>query len=285
MSSAEMLCFVRYSGVIFGDLIPRGNEHWQLWCNLIEILGILSSPTVQPSTDVLLATLVTEHNGLFTKLFKEPLKPKFHFMLHYPYCMKMVGPLCDIASLRYESKHQEAKMSANATTSRKDISHTLAMKHQLNICYRLLAGDGLISRFDVGPGETMDSCDLDLFIYFRDALPANFMRSCFVTNWVNVRGTEYKPNMMLKLFQRYNLPVFGYIKYILVDPDMNVCFVTLVCQVICFDSHFQAYEVDTTNLLEQSEFCCILYDDLSNFMPHYKVFTSSGKHFVPVRFS
>lgn len=77
-----------------------------------------------------------EHHDLYQSLFGETLKPKHHHMVHYPMVMKMVGPLKNIWSMRFEAKHRLSKLAANVTSTRVNISTTLAIKHQLKLCYR-----------------------------------------------------------------------------------------------------------------------------------------------------
>ncbi|KAJ8966517.1 hypothetical protein NQ317_002527 [Molorchus minor] len=51
---------------------------------------------------------------MFAHLIPEvPLKPKFHFLTHYPTIMKKIGPLSQTMTLRYESKHRQLKLAAN----------------------------------------------------------------------------------------------------------------------------------------------------------------------------
>jgi len=60
-------------------------------------------------------------------------------MVHYPMIIKKCGPLSLIWSMRFESKHKELKETAKSITSRKNACYTLALKHQLNVAYRILS--------------------------------------------------------------------------------------------------------------------------------------------------
>lgn len=44
MSASEMLCFTRCFGEMVGDLVPEGDDVWQLYLLLREILEILFAP-------------------------------------------------------------------------------------------------------------------------------------------------------------------------------------------------------------------------------------------------
>ena len=47
-SAAEMICLIRYLGVIIGHKIPKNNEHWELYLILRKITAIVTSPTLTP---------------------------------------------------------------------------------------------------------------------------------------------------------------------------------------------------------------------------------------------
>jgi len=97
-----MLCFVKYFGVVIGDLIPVDNEFWQLYILLREILDIVLSKTLAKGTASLLNHLIYEHNKLYIKLKEDNLKPKFHHLLHYAtvfemfICSLFVYALCSL---------------------------------------------------------------------------------------------------------------------------------------------------------------------------------------------
>lgn len=133
MSASETLCFSRHLGVMIGDLVPVDSEIWQLYLLLRKIIEIVTLKSIQPEHTILLTTLITEHHQLYLKLFNINLKPKHHYLLHYPYIMRKVGQVSHLWSMRYESKYRESKSTANSINSRKNICYTLGIKHQLFI--------------------------------------------------------------------------------------------------------------------------------------------------------
>lgn len=119
MSAAEMSTLVKNFRFIVGDLVPRGNDVWSFYLIIFEITDILISTTISKSCVKLLATLIEEHNAMYISLFKQNLKPKFHFLVHYPSLILKIGPPVLISSMRYEAKHQELKNSAGITKCKK----------------------------------------------------------------------------------------------------------------------------------------------------------------------
>lgn len=70
---------------------------------------------------------------------KTPLKPKHHYLLHYPRVMMKMGPLRYVSAIRFEAKHREIKQNAKIVTSRRNPSYTLALKQQLALTHRFVA--------------------------------------------------------------------------------------------------------------------------------------------------
>ncbi|CAH0721225.1 unnamed protein product, partial [Brenthis ino] len=133
MSASEMLCFVRYFGLLLGDLIPSDDPLWELYLCLRKIFDIVTSTHLQRGMFDLLQCLVSEHHKLYIFLSKKSLTPKFHFLTHYQCMLKKFGPLVSIWSMRFEAKHRISKLSANVSSNRRNICKSLAIRHQLKL--------------------------------------------------------------------------------------------------------------------------------------------------------
>ena len=114
MSAAEMLCFERYFGLMFGNLVPEGEKHWKLYIFLRKIIHIITSPRIIPSYVLQLTHLIMELNNMYIRLFGK-LKPKFHFLIHYPRLLLLNGPCIHYWTMRFESRHKEMKSNALAS--------------------------------------------------------------------------------------------------------------------------------------------------------------------------
>nr|XP_023028858.1 uncharacterized protein LOC111517034 [Leptinotarsa decemlineata] len=125
LSSSEMMCLVLNLRLIVGDLVPENNEVWGYYLLLLEITEIVIASSISSPTIELLKSLIEQHNHLYVHLFKDNLKPKFHFLLHYPRIISKVGPLCNIQTIRFEAKHKELKTTAYVTSSREKMVHLL----------------------------------------------------------------------------------------------------------------------------------------------------------------
>ena len=74
----------------------------------------------------------------YQALFKKPLTPKFHFLLHYSRVIRQCGPLRNLWSFKYEGKHKEFKLYSHVITSRKTIPKSFAFKQQMQFANFLI---------------------------------------------------------------------------------------------------------------------------------------------------
>lgn len=280
MSSAEMLAFVTYAGVIFGDLIPEGHECWELFILVREIMSILFSNYITLDTCTLLRTVIEEHHSIFLNRFQQTFKPKHHHMIHYPYLLQKVGPLINLWCMRFEAKHKQSKSSANVVTSRINLPRTLALKHQLQFCNRLLRKNGFENKITLGKSHNFENVsqiipNFNTYILASTGCFQSFESNVFNTKNVAICSTVYKINNVV-LIDMFEFPLFGVIKYILVDSMVEeVCFVCETLETIAFNRHYQAYQVQKTN-----GYLCVNQKDMYHYKPVLKSFHPSGQYFV-----
>lgn len=208
LSSTEMLCLVRYFGLMIGDLVPKDDDYWLLYIKLKSIVDIVTAPYVNIRSLNYLAILISE---MYLSVFPNAtLKPKHHYMLHYPQVMRNVGPLWFVCCLRWEAKHRSFKQTARATNSRRNFPLTLAIKHQLDICARFLSKQSLDDKFYFGVSEEINVIDIENNIVFRHILPSYFNEKLTMLSWIRIFGTLFKKDMCVAVrYNENNLPIFG----------------------------------------------------------------------------
>lgn len=242
LNSIQSLCLVRNIPLLFGDLVPEENEHWTLLLLLLQIINIVFSPSLTMGMTVHLKHLIMEHHSLFKRLYPHKnLIPKHHFMVHYPSCIRKIGPLIHQWSMRCEAKH---KVFKNTIKNFKNITKSLAKKHQL-----LIAGhwDTLpANKVEYGPLKSIsldkDDDDGDDFADFHNVDP----KDMFSANWVKISGTEYRTGLIVCSEFKEELPVFCKISKILVINSV-IYFIADKLMVDHFSEHFHAYEVCESN--------------------------------------
>ncbi|XP_043267631.1 uncharacterized protein [Venturia canescens] len=150
MTAAEMFHFVRLFGVLIGDLVSHTNPFWKLYCLLREILEIVMARKLPKTMVGNLRVLIAEHHRLYMELTGNSFKPKFHFVTHAPEVFLQSGPLNNISSIRFEAKHRDLTSPASVNTSRINICRSVAIKHQLALCYRFIENKSILPPMNIG---------------------------------------------------------------------------------------------------------------------------------------
>jgi hypothetical protein len=172
MSAREVMTFMHFFPLIIGDLIPESDEVWELFLLLLKITDILLSYTFTENAILYLKQLISQHNLLYLTLFNDNLKPKHYFLVHYPTIIQKSGPPRHYWFFRFEGKHKELKMYARSTTSRKNITLTLAKKYQFKFAYNLMK-------------------DLDKKIIFKDKHKVLTKYTDIINNKLNLTSLQY----------------------------------------------------------------------------------------------
>lgn len=233
MSAAEMLNFVKYFGLIIGDKVPKNDRHWQLFLYMRRILDILLSPRVVRSDAKVLKQLIEKQNSLYEELYGN-LKPKFHFLVHYPRLLLLNGPIINFWGMRFESFHGPIKSTAQSTNCKKNFLKTIATKQTLRMCQTL---HSIENENPIKLGAVNHSKEQKL--YFKDD---NQNASCKYYSQVNIEGAQYNIGSFLILNTKESEVEFGEILDI-VFLDNKIYFYVIFYEEVTFDFHFHAYIV------------------------------------------
>lgn len=106
---------LRLLPLMVGDRIkgPCENEVWQIIWQLREIVELICAPVITEGQVAYLKVLIEEYIDNRTRLFPNaPLRPKHHYLCHYPSLIIHFGPLIRLWTLRFESKHTFFKQCA-----------------------------------------------------------------------------------------------------------------------------------------------------------------------------
>ncbi|XP_033212175.1 uncharacterized protein LOC117169776 [Belonocnema kinseyi] len=268
MSTSEMHTFILVFPMLVEDLIEGGidmeQEIWQLFSLLRQIMDICFAKSLSRDMIDIFDCLVNQHHNLYLKLFNDTLKPKFHNMQHYSQIMRMSGPLSHLSLLRYESKHRELKNITSSTTSRKNPCHTIAVKEQLRLCYRLIGKRGLSPEFELEDGDSLDSETLRIQLTESvKCIPENFSGTCLDVSWVQINGTKYKVGSILVIdVDPEGFIEFGKILNIFANEEERVLFACEKIIVKSFIEELHAYEV--INSFEKT--CCLAENLVSPYL-------------------
>jgi len=241
-----MLTFIRLFGVFFGDLVRDDNEYWLLYTLLHEIVLICNSKCVPLYVTSVLEVLVKEHRALYMKLTSKQLKPKHHFLTHYNRRLfSLLGPLGSLSTVRNEAKYKLVKNVANVCCSRRNLALTVAVKHQLALCYRFKCAQSVRPPFVVGPGTVVNLQRHDQFAVFSATLPGPMPDnlSQFSPRWLEYLSTTYKVGLFLVTgTDDSKCPEFSRIELMLTF-DNEPLFICSPNHTLRFDGHVKAYVI------------------------------------------
>ncbi|EFN60891.1 hypothetical protein EAG_02219, partial [Camponotus floridanus] len=239
MTASEMLIFCRLFGVIIGHRIKSYNDpFWKLYLLLKEIIELLQSRSVTEDFASAFKVLVLEHHNQYMKCTNKCLKPKHHYLVHYARVMMQSGPLILLSAMRLEGFHKALKKIAKAVMSRKNIAFSIATRHQLSFCYKLMAQESIIPTVELGLGNIINITKHDHFNHFASILPTNILHDpySFIANWVNYKGTRYQRRMVLIYgTDESSCPIFAEIQYIILYQNnlFFICFSLLNMGLNC----------------------------------------------------
>lgn len=239
ISAIEMQTLIRYFGLIAGDYVPVGDTVWELYLSLRAIFERLINHRVYSDTIEQLKYMISDFNILYCKLTGESLKPKFHFLTHYPEMLRKFGPLRHVWSMRFESKHKLSKMAAAASCNRQNICKTLAIKNQL-ILNDLFIKKSMSPNFECGKKTLLPN-------NHGFEVGSNVLVK-FSAPWVKQKGVLWKNSDVatLDICDKTCVPVFASIKSILLTENNDIYFSCQIFDTILFDDHNYAYEIKRT---------------------------------------
>ncbi|XP_044578758.1 uncharacterized protein LOC123261257 [Cotesia glomerata] len=252
MSAAEMKNFILYAALIIADLLPNKNlDHWKLYLLLRSIVCIVLKSEICDNDTINLDKLIKKHHILYVKLFGPTLKPKHHFMLHYPAIMKVVGPLVHIWAMRFEAKHQPMKQSAVSSMNTTNLPKTIAIKQQFcsakvflknNCCTNSISYENLDENFVSQPFNIVGM---------------NYNNYDEIKSVV-IRHITYSVSTIVQL-NNDDLPSYGFIHNIFREKvheteEHNFAFICKIIEAIGKVENLQSFEVQNTDKYEFFQF-------------------------------
>ncbi|KAJ8669807.1 hypothetical protein QAD02_001066 [Eretmocerus hayati] len=219
MTSAEMHNLVTRLPMLIGLIVPEDDEILQFLIQLKRIIDIISSKVVQPETPEQLKLHISEYLEMRRGLFEnEKEKPKHHLGLHGPSNMKKFGSLIKSSALRFEAKNQEDKIIARTARTRVNICHTIAIRHQLLLNYRLRLKKPQ-PRIETARKKPVVVSKLKDVSGFYTLLPVRDP-NVFVSTvkWVKTGEDRIEKNCILVLFND-NGPVFNVVHELIVIDE------------------------------------------------------------------
>lgn len=262
-NATQSWCVLRHTPLIFGDVIEQGNSYWNLLLLLIQIVNIVFSPIVTDGIICYLKHLIQDHHNLFKSLFTDrKLIPKHHLMIHYPRCMKKIGPLIHVWCMRFEAKHNFFKRSVK---NFKNLTKSLVKQHQRQLAFHY--ENYSFHRFEFGPVRVKNVCNIEGSDSLQRTLNLVPFSEVSTTSWVKSYGTEYQINLFVCTGMCDELPIFKKICTIVIHGQSAFFIACDVC-TLYFDEHLNAYCIEECS----NHFSVINVDQITYFKPFDKMF-------------
>lgn len=193
------------------------------------------------------------------------LRPKHHFLTHYPDLIVKFGPLIKVWTLRFESKHQYFKKTIRHILNFKNVGKSLSEKHELFQSLLRLGSDNRLETnlYNISDFK-INLYDQKIQIAIRNCLQNINIENIQQCERVVYKGTEYKKgfNLVLRADNFRANVVIGKICLILFDETT----VYLLCEAM--DTEFipvlSTFKIGPILAYE----CCKL-NQLVNYKPFY----------------
>lgn len=130
MGMRTTLTLLRLLPVLIGSRVPEGEKIWDVLMDLKDIVELAVSHTFTDNTIQYMASKILDHRQLLQEVFPNlRLRPKHHYIEHYPCLIKCFGPLVHLWTMRFEAKHKVFKKIVPDTHNYKNVLKTLAERH------------------------------------------------------------------------------------------------------------------------------------------------------------
>lgn len=278
----ENHALLRLLPVIIGSKIPDGDRFWEILMALKDVVDLAMCHKFTEETLQYMSCKISEHRQILQEVFPNlMLRPKHHFLEHYPHLIRCFGPLVHLWTMRFEGKHRIFKRIIHEANNFKNVLKTCAERHQLMMTYHLSS-----PKFFKPPIEMSQVKSA-----FIDTLPPEVQASVsqtvddltvLSTNRVNIDGTSFAVGMFVCTGVQNSLPEFKEITNILLLA--NEITVVLKDYDAWYVEHLRSFELTVT---DGNSHVVRYVRELKDQTPLYAYRVSdrlilTPKHFIPV---
>ena len=132
-NASQIWCFLRFFPLFVLNKVKDFNDSaGRMIILLRSLVEIVCAPKITHLQISLLSEYIDEYLDLRSStFFQVRLRPKHHYLTHYPYLILQFGPIIHMWTLRFESKHSYFKNVVDSTGNFVNVSLTLARSHQM----------------------------------------------------------------------------------------------------------------------------------------------------------
>ncbi|XP_043464546.1 uncharacterized protein LOC122499985 [Leptopilina heterotoma] len=254
-NASQMWQLVTMLPLILADHVPEAYPPHQNFLMLLQILCIsFGDKIIVPMISYLKFT-IGEYLQTFKDIYKIPLTPKQHFLLHRPMLITKLGPVSHFVTIREEAKHQQFKREAQFKRTYKNLPITLGKKHQL--FQASVVQEVLEYAEQTGPKKLIDVDSEPFRTFFRNNTHV------YSTTWIKFNGIKYEAKKCLIAvgYDERNLPEFRAIDFICLENEV----VVLLCKKVITIEHnlsIMAYEIEILDEIQAYTFNDVISHDV-----------------------
>ena len=199
--------FIVFMPLLIGlHIDDKENEVWQMLHLLHQLVLYIMAPKISRNDCTHLNLITREYLEFRQKLFPDKtMKPKHHYIAHYADLILKFGPLRNVWTMRFESKHSYFKRSMRSAKNFINISSTLSEKHQLLQAY-LQSGNSFAEEDGT---KGLQEFQLHVFSHaIQEAITAVLpnLTGISTASQVQHSGLVYAPEMCLIVTAEGNYP-------------------------------------------------------------------------------
>jgi hypothetical protein len=280
-SASQNWSFIRFLPLILSHMIPDHVES-ELFVTMMLLRTIVEyavAPKISLGQIAYMKILIDEYLERRRRLFPDVrLRPKHHYLSHYPSLTIKFGPLIRFWTMRFESKHQYFKRCVRSSKNFVNVAKMLARRHQMLQSY-LSVGQRFPSvRTINGMAINTNSLSNAAEVIFRSIVMTDASAQCY--SEVSVRGTTYKQGLLLPYEIRHwnKTAVFGAIDCIVAGRIEH--FIVRMRNAV-FDHHFGCYQIVESNG-DAECVKCLTIDEFLDFYP-LSVYQVENTQFVVLK--
>ncbi|KAK0148422.1 hypothetical protein N1851_011247 [Merluccius polli] len=212
---------LRLLPLLIGSRVPEGDKFWEVLMDLKDIVELAVSHSFTDETIQYMACKILDHRQLLQEVLPSlRLRPKHHFIEHYPHLIKCFGPLVHLWTMRFEGKHKIFKKIVHDTNNYKNVLKTLSERHQSMMAFYLSSPRFFKPSVQTSKVESVyvDSLPVDTHVLISSMTDSS---SVYRTKQVTIEGTTFVTGMFVCTETHAALPEFKEIRNIfLIQNDI-----------------------------------------------------------------
>jgi hypothetical protein len=232
-SAAQHLAFIKYLPLMLSGLVKTEASlpYLELLLLLEEMTDIVFAPVLTDSLLSYFATLITSFLTKFKELYPDlSIRPKMHFLIHYPSIIKKNGPTKNYWCMSYERLNGALKVPSHIMKNFQNPLATLSYRRQCAALHLLLEGRNNRD-FVSYPSQATEIVTESIFTVDNFSIYSTEFESEYIltTDSVIVNGTNYRSDSMVVMGHDDYGFLFGRIEFIISENPEKPLLVTIHC--------------------------------------------------------